>query len=119
MADRHEGGVRRRRAATTSRWGTELSRALERHLPDGVETSIVAPIMGVGWTDSRFFREQGAIAYGIFPFALSRDELASIHGHDEHLPIAELGAGIRRIYGVLVEVASTGGDSHVSTRVNQ
>jgi acetylornithine deacetylase/succinyl-diaminopimelate desuccinylase-like protein len=96
-----------------------LSRALERHLPDGVETSVVVPIMGLAWTDSRFFREKGAIAYGIFPFALSRDELASIHGHDERLPIDELGAGIRRIYGVLVEVASTGGGAHVSTRVDQ
>ena len=44
---------------------------------------------------------------------------ASVHNRDRNLLIAELGAGIRRIYGVLVEVASTGGDSHVSTRVNQ
>lgn len=83
-----------------------LSRELERHLPEGAEGGVVAPVMGIAWTDSRFFRERGAIAYGIAPFMLKPSAIDGLHGRDEHLPIAELDAGVRRIYRVLEDVAS-------------
>ena len=56
----------------------------------------------------RGFLMRHPVAYGIFPFVLSYAELANIHGHDEHLPIAEIGAAVRRTYRVLVDVASNG-----------
>lgn len=94
-------------AATLSPWDTELSRALERQLPDGLADSVVGPVLSPAWTDSRFFRDRGAVAYGVPVFVLSEQQLAGIHSHDEHIPIAELGAGVRRMFRILVDLAAS------------
>jgi acetylornithine deacetylase/succinyl-diaminopimelate desuccinylase-like protein len=96
---------------STSPWDTEFSRALEAQLSDGLDDCVVVPMMGAPWTDSRFFRARGAVAYGIFPFVMTQDELATIHGDDERLRVSELGLGVRRTYRVLLDMA---GESELS-----
>jgi acetylornithine deacetylase/succinyl-diaminopimelate desuccinylase-like protein len=91
--------------ATTSPWTTDLFRALEHHLVDGAPGAVVAPILSPGFTDSKYFRDRGAVAYGIVPFVVSDDEFEGIHGHNERVEVSELGLGVRRIYRTLVEVA--------------
>jgi acetylornithine deacetylase/succinyl-diaminopimelate desuccinylase-like protein len=105
----HEYGVKvelsQSAKATGSPWDNELFRALERHMSEGVENSLAAPIVSPGYTDSRPFRERGAVAYGISPFVITKEELAALHGNDERLRESELGLGVRRLFRVLVEVA--------------
>ena len=96
-------------AGTTSPWDTELARALEKHLPVDIPGSVAVPIMSAAWTDSRFFRARGAVAYGIFPFVVTRDQAAGIHGNDERLDVEELGRGVHRTYRVLIEMAARRG----------
>lgn len=40
-----------------------------------------------GITDLRFFRARGASAYGWVPLVLTPELLATIHGHDERIPV--------------------------------
>lgn len=56
----------------------------------------VVPAFIAGFTDSRYFREQGIAAYGFSPFALQGSDLAGIHAADERIPLAELDLGIDR-----------------------
>ena len=91
--------------ATTSSWDTELFVALERHMTEGINNCLAAPILSPGYTDSRPFRERGVIAYGVVPFNVNDDEFSSMHGNNERVKISELGLGVRRVYRVLVEVA--------------
>jgi acetylornithine deacetylase/succinyl-diaminopimelate desuccinylase-like protein len=91
--------------ATTSSWDTDLFVALEKHMTEGIDSCIAAPILSPGYTDSRPFRERGVIAYGVVPFRVNDDEFSAMHGNNERLKIEELGLGVRRVYRVLVEVA--------------
>lgn len=48
---------------------------------------IVVPSLTPGMTDLRLFRAQGATAYGWVPLILTPELLATIHGHDERIPV--------------------------------
>jgi acetylornithine deacetylase/succinyl-diaminopimelate desuccinylase-like protein len=61
-----------------------LAEATRAMTPDAV----VVPSLTPAITDIRFFRARGATGYGWVPLILDRDLLATIHGHDERIPIA-------------------------------
>jgi acetylornithine deacetylase/succinyl-diaminopimelate desuccinylase-like protein len=65
------------------------------------ENAVTVPTMIAGFTDSHYFRQKGLVAYGFIPIALTASEEHGVHGVDEHLPIKELGAGIRRMVDLL------------------
>lgn len=52
--------------------------------------SIVAPWLMIGANDSRFFAPKGVKTYGFMPAYLTKAQIDGIHGHDEHLAVAEL-----------------------------
>jgi acetylornithine deacetylase/succinyl-diaminopimelate desuccinylase-like protein len=56
----------------------------------------VVPAMIPGFTDSRYFREQGIAAYGLSPFVLDGNDQRGIHGTDERIPLRELERGVLR-----------------------
>ena len=56
------------------------------------------PILGEGFTDSRFFREKGAIAYGFIPCLFSQEEIDTMHGVNERISLKCLGDGIKNIF---------------------
>jgi acetylornithine deacetylase/succinyl-diaminopimelate desuccinylase-like protein len=51
---------------------------------DAISTVSLSP----GITDVRFFRALGATGYGWSPLVLTPELLATIHGHDERVPMA-------------------------------
>lgn len=53
-------------------------------------TPVPVPSLTPAMTDLRFFRARGAIAYGWVPLVLTPELMATIHGHDERVPIDEL-----------------------------
>ena len=53
------------------------------------------------FTDSHYFRQKGLIAYGFMPLELTPAEEKGFHGSNEHLPVKELGAGIKRMVALL------------------
>jgi len=63
------------------------------------------PTFIAGFTDSRFFREQGIPAYGLSPFKLSPDDSKGIHSTDERIPLAEIDHGVERMRKILLTYA--------------
>ena len=73
----------------TPLWDT-LSRVTKRFYAD----SSIIPMLMIGATDARFFRDVGSVAYGFGMFSrnISMDDLASMgHGDDERIDVESLG----------------------------
>lgn len=68
-----------------------LGQAIRAHDPEAV----VAPALSPGFTDSIYLRELGVTAYGMVPLLVSQEQVATMHGHGEHVPIAELDRGLK------------------------
>lgn len=67
-----------------------LRSASAQLVPGAVPTVALTP----GITDIRFFRARGATGYGWTPLVLTPELLATIHGHDERIPIAGFDAAV-------------------------
>jgi acetylornithine deacetylase/succinyl-diaminopimelate desuccinylase-like protein len=63
--------------------------------------AVVVPMMISGFTDSHYFRDAGLTAYGFIPIELSANEEKGVHGINEHLPVKQIGDGIRRMVELL------------------
>ncbi|HVW32140.1 MAG TPA: M20/M25/M40 family metallo-hydrolase [Acidimicrobiia bacterium] len=59
-----------------------------------------APVLCPAFTDSRYFRQLGADAYGLVPVMLSNAEVATFHGIDERIPLAGLKKGCRVVHEI-------------------
>jgi acetylornithine deacetylase/succinyl-diaminopimelate desuccinylase-like protein len=68
------------------------------------EDARVVPTMIAGFTDSHYFRQKGLIAYGFIPIEVTPAEMRGVHGINEHIPIKEMGAGIRRMVELLEDM---------------
>ena len=76
-----------------------LRKVVSRNNPDAVFLPVLAP----GYTDSRFFRERGAIAYGLVPCLFAQEEIDSMHGTNERISMRCLEDGIRNIFDLCAE----------------
>lgn len=81
--------------------------ALTHHLIQGRDDAVAAPIVSVGFTDSIIFRPLGVNAYGIAPFELSPEELATAHGNGERMRASEVGRGLRILFSAVVDVSAS------------
>ncbi len=99
-------------APTSSSIDTPLYRAIERVAAR--EKAYVVPNVVRGFTDSHFFREKGITTYGFVPVVLADEETRRMHGVDERVPVAELGAGIRRLVEILRELDAGDGSTAVA-----
>ncbi len=68
-----------------------LTDAVRAHAP----AAHVAPWTVVGANDSRFFAPRGVKTYGYVPVFLSKQQIDTIHGHDENVSKKELELGLR------------------------
>lgn len=64
---------------------TDLYRAIVKVFKAAEPSSRVAPIVGAGATDSRFFRARGIAAYGVSPFKVNYYDAGTAHGNDERI----------------------------------
>jgi acetylornithine deacetylase/succinyl-diaminopimelate desuccinylase-like protein len=69
------------------------------------DEAAVLPILSPGFTDSHAYRAAGAQAYGFVPVLLTRDELATIHGHDERISVDNLMLGTEVLFDVVTKLA--------------
>jgi acetylornithine deacetylase/succinyl-diaminopimelate desuccinylase-like protein len=73
------------------------------------DDAAVLPLLSPGFTDSHAYRAAGAEAYGFVPVLLTREELATIHGHDERIHVDNLVLGTEILFEVLSRLASPQG----------
>lgn len=79
--------------ATISRVDTPLWDALERSINKPFPTARPTPQLVVGFTDSRIYREMGAVSYGAGLFSPDLDPSdfgRRFHGHDERIDVESL-----------------------------
>jgi acetylornithine deacetylase/succinyl-diaminopimelate desuccinylase-like protein len=70
------------------------------------EAAVPTVSLSPGITDLRFFRARGAAAYGWTPLVLSPELLATIHGHDERIPVDGFERAVTIMSDVVQEAAS-------------
>ena len=80
---------------------TELYRVLAREGKREWPTVGVAPALFEAGTDAVPWRERGIPVYGVYPYPITRAELADMHGNDERISIRRLEEGTDMITRVL------------------
>jgi acetylornithine deacetylase/succinyl-diaminopimelate desuccinylase-like protein len=91
--------------ATPSSEDTELYKALVREATVEYPGAEVTPYLFQAGTDAAAWRTRGIPVYGIYPYAISDDELSRMHGNDERVSIESLRKGTQMIYRTILSVA--------------
>jgi acetylornithine deacetylase/succinyl-diaminopimelate desuccinylase-like protein len=95
-------------AAGVSEWhGDPLYAALSEAILDGDPQATVAPTLSPGFTDSIYLRELGVTAFGMMPFLVTEEELATMHGNGEYVRVEELERGLKVLYGTIERYAAS------------
>ena len=77
---------------------TDLYRALAREGRREWPTARVTPALFEAGTDAVPWRERGIPVYGVYPYPISRAELADMHGNDERISIRRPRGGHRHAH---------------------
>ncbi|HYC55906.1 MAG TPA: M20/M25/M40 family metallo-hydrolase [Candidatus Binatia bacterium] len=72
------------------------------------DDAFLMPQLSPGFTDSHAYRHAGAQAYGFTPALLTREELTTIHGHNERISVANLRLGTEVLFEVVRRLAARG-----------
>ncbi|MDA1082761.1 MAG: M20/M25/M40 family metallo-hydrolase [Gemmatimonadetes bacterium] len=94
-----------RGGAQSSSENTELYRSLVREARAEYPGAEVTPYLFQAGTDAGAWRSRGIPVYGIYPYAISDDELSRMHGNDEQVTIESLRKGTQMIYRTILNVA--------------
>ena len=97
------------KAGNESPWDDPFYAALTTHAVAGNPDAVAGPILSVGFTDSIYFRDKGTRAYGLIPFSISGEELATMHGHCERVSKENVRDGLRILFSAVVDVTAEEG----------
>jgi acetylornithine deacetylase/succinyl-diaminopimelate desuccinylase-like protein len=84
---------------------TALYEALAENAKLTYPGALVTPYLFQAGTDAAPWRTRGVPVYGIYPYPITAQDLARMHGNDERVPIESLESGLRMIANTLLEVA--------------
>ncbi len=93
-------------AANESTWEDPFFDALARHAVGTRTDAIAGPVLSPGYTDSLLARPKGARAYGMVPFELSQEELATMHGRNERVSKQNVTKGLEVLFRAVVDVSA-------------
>ena len=82
-----------------------LYRILEEVSRGLASRPLCVPSLTPALTDLRLLRARGAAAYGWVPAILSPELLATVHGHDERMPVDELESAVAAMTRVVLRAA--------------
>jgi acetylornithine deacetylase/succinyl-diaminopimelate desuccinylase-like protein len=80
--------------------------ALTRNVVRGIPNAVAGPVLSPGYTDSMSARTKGTHAYGMVPFAVTQEEVGTMHGRDERVSVANVKRGVEVLYRAVVETAA-------------
>jgi acetylornithine deacetylase/succinyl-diaminopimelate desuccinylase-like protein len=101
--DRFDERAKQKPSSTDTALYRSLAREGKREWP----TARVAPALFEAGTDATPWRQRGIPVYGVYPYPISRAELADMHGNDEHISIRRLEEGTDMLTRV-IRAATTG-----------
>ncbi|MEA2165263.1 MAG: hypothetical protein QOK37_3390 [Thermoanaerobaculia bacterium] len=82
---------------------TPLFRLLAATMTRSEPGSTVGPVVGVGTSDSRYFRARGIVAYGIAPFKVNYYDADTVHGNDERIRARFFAEGVRLMRSIVAD----------------
>jgi len=89
-------------AAGVSEWHDDpLYDALGAAIRANDPQATLAPTLSPGFTDSIYLREIGVTAYGMMPFLVTEEELATMHGNAEYIRVEEVERGLKIMIATL------------------
>lgn len=92
--------------ASVSTWTDDpFYQALAARVVEGEAHAVAGPVISVGFTDSIVLRPLGVAAYGLAPFVVTPEELATMHGDGEHVSIENLRRGVRVLWNAVLDVS--------------
>jgi acetylornithine deacetylase/succinyl-diaminopimelate desuccinylase-like protein len=103
-------GVPRSLGASSSE-ETVLYKSLEAQLRKQYPTALVTPYVFQAFTDAGAWRSRNVPVYGIYPYAITAEDLRRMHGNDERVRMQSLVDGTELLYRVLVDVAGKAGST--------
>ncbi len=103
-------------AGNASPWDDPWFRLLSKYMADG-EDDVAGPIISVGYTDSITFRDLGVHAYGIEPFEVTSEELATMHGNGERIAVEQVHEGLRKLFAATVDFVGAEGGTPPAARL--
>jgi acetylornithine deacetylase/succinyl-diaminopimelate desuccinylase-like protein len=109
-------GVPRTLASAGSSEETALYKSLEAQLKRQYPTALVTPYVFQAFTDAGAWRARNVPVYGIYPYAITGEDLRRMHGNDERVRTQSLVDGTELIYRVLVDVAGKPGSRAIGAR---
>jgi acetylornithine deacetylase/succinyl-diaminopimelate desuccinylase-like protein len=80
---------------------------LEQVCDESFPDTTFAPVLCPAFTDSRYFRQLGADAYGLIPVMLTNAEVATFHGIDERIPLDGLKKGCEVVYEIVTRACTS------------
>lgn len=86
---------------------TELFRVLAAAMMRSEPDSIVAPAVGAGTSDSRYFRARGIVAYGIAPFKVNYYDADTVHANDERIRARFFAEGVRLMRTIVTDFCAS------------
>ncbi len=84
----------------------EFVMAIDEVTSELVEGAHLMPEMTSGFTDSRIYRQLGVPAFGFVPCLVPPEELAGIHGHNEHISVENLRLGMQILHRVVTKLCA-------------
>ncbi len=93
-------------AANESTWEDPFFDALARHAVGTRTDAIAGPVLSPGYTDSLLARPKGTRAYGMVPFEVSQEELATMHGRNERVSKQNVTKGLEVLFRAVVDVSA-------------
>lgn len=93
-------------AANESTWQDPFFDALARNAVGTRTDAIAGPVLSPGYTDSLLARPMGTRAYGMVPFEVTQEELATMHGRNERVSTQNLRRGLEVLFRAVVDVAA-------------
>lgn len=92
--------------ANSDSWDDPLFETIAHYAVEGMPEAVAGPILSPGFTDSIFARGIGVKAYGYVPFILTQDEAQTMHGHNEHVSVANMHHGTRVLFSIVADFAT-------------
>lgn len=89
-----------------TRTGTELYRSLVTQGRAEWPTARPTPALFEAGTDAYPWRQRGIPVYGVYPYPISRSELAAMHGNGERISVERLEEGTDMLSRVVRQVAA-------------
>ena len=93
-------------AANESTWEDPFFDALARHAVGTRTDAVAGPVLSPGYTDSLLARPKGTRAYGMVPFEVTQEELATMHGRNERVSKQNLTRGLEVLFRAVVDVSA-------------